>query len=144
MTLVFTEDSPINTTLVDGTSGVVMYKIETNMYQLVGSTIIRKPSTGASFLRLLSPLTTAYYQAVPIHPPSSDPRGEPAPRRFGASPFLSSRPAFSRTSNASTEVGKIHWRSMWPTIIYNGQDMRKEWFSPRTGTLSRSVVHATY
>jgi hypothetical protein len=49
MKLVFTKSSPLNTTLVDKTSGLVMYEIETERRFLSKTTVIRKPFTSASF-----------------------------------------------------------------------------------------------
>jgi hypothetical protein len=49
MKLVFTKNSPLNTTLVDQASGLVMYEIETERGFLSKTTIIRKPFTSASF-----------------------------------------------------------------------------------------------
>ncbi|KAF9653260.1 hypothetical protein BDM02DRAFT_3107827 [Thelephora ganbajun] len=45
MRLAFTKNSPLNTTLVDETSGVVMYEIETEKSFMSKTTIIRKPFT---------------------------------------------------------------------------------------------------
>jgi len=45
MRLVFTKDSPLNTTLVDEASGLVMYEIETERGFMNKTTVIRKPFT---------------------------------------------------------------------------------------------------
>jgi len=47
--LVFTLDSPFNTTLVDEASGLVIYEIETKMSLVTGETVIRKPLPSAYF-----------------------------------------------------------------------------------------------
>lgn len=57
--LVFTKDSPLNTTLVDEASGLVMYEIETGRSFTSKTTVIRKPFTSAPsrpFERRLPPL----------------------------------------------------------------------------------------
>lgn len=48
MRLAFTKNSPLNTTLVDQTSGAVMYEIETERTFFSKTTVIRKPFTSAS------------------------------------------------------------------------------------------------
>jgi hypothetical protein len=45
MRLVFTKDSPLNTTLVDEASGLVMYEVETERRFMSRTTVIRKPFT---------------------------------------------------------------------------------------------------
>jgi len=45
MKLVFTKNSPLNTSLVDETSGLVMYEIETERRFMSKTTVIRKPFT---------------------------------------------------------------------------------------------------
>ena len=45
--LVFTKNSPFNTTLVDEASGAVMYEIETERKLFSKTTVIRKPFTSA-------------------------------------------------------------------------------------------------
>ena len=49
MRLAFTKDSPLNTTLVDEASGLVMYEIETERRFTSKTTVIRKPFTSAQF-----------------------------------------------------------------------------------------------
>lgn len=53
MKLIFTKDSPLNTTLVDETSGAVVYEIETEGGFFSKTTIIRKPFTSASSINLV-------------------------------------------------------------------------------------------
>jgi hypothetical protein len=59
MKLVFTKNSPLNTTLVDETSGAVLYEIETKRSFWSKATVIRKPFLSAPFgsLSPFSPLT---------------------------------------------------------------------------------------
>ena len=49
MKLVFTKNSPLNTTLVDKSNGLVMYEIETERKLMSKTTVIRKPFTSTSF-----------------------------------------------------------------------------------------------
>jgi hypothetical protein len=49
MKLVFTKNSPLNTTLVDETSGAVVYEVETERGFFGKTTVVRKPFTSACF-----------------------------------------------------------------------------------------------
>ena len=49
MRLVFTKDSPLNTTLVDEASGLVMYEVATERRFTSRTTVIRKPFTSAYY-----------------------------------------------------------------------------------------------
>ena len=108
MKIVFTKDSPLNTTLVDGASGAVMYEIETGRGFLSKTTVIRKPFTSAS---LFGPRLC--FSTYPSSGLSSDRRGQSVPR-------------------TSTEVAKIQWKT-WSSdrIVYYGHDMRRSAFMPK-------------
>ena len=113
--LVFTKDSPLNTTLVDEARGAVMYEIETERSFLSKTTVIRKPTMSASFQSILpSPVYSA-----PGHPLLADQRGK----------------SVSRTS---TEVARIQWKT-WSSdkIDYHGHEMKREEFMPKAGILSQ-------
>jgi len=115
MRLVFTRDSPLNTTLVDEASGLVMYEIETERGFMNKTTVIRKPFTSAchfirSFRATLPPET---------HPALlSDRRGRSVP-------------------HTSTEVARIRWKT-WSSdrIVYYGCDMKRGEFMPKAGLFS--------
>ena len=60
MKLVFTKSSPLNTVLVDKSSGQVVYEIETERRFLSKTTVIRKPFTSAIlFFCLVAPSPSA-------------------------------------------------------------------------------------
>ena len=112
MKLVFTTDSPLNTTLVDEASGLVMYEVETERRFMSRTTVIRKPFTSACLFAL----------SRALHPSSivrlSDRRGKPVP-------------------HTSTEVAKIQWKT-WSSdrIVYYGCDMKRGEFMPKAGLFS--------
>lgn len=112
--LVFTKNSPLNTTLVNDQSKAVMYEIETERSLFSKTTVIRKPFTSAFSFRLLA--VTTYL--VLAHSPPLDQRGEPV-------------------SHTSTEVAKIRWKR-WSSdrIVYYGHDMKREEFMPSAGIFS--------
>lgn len=104
MKLVFTKNTPLETTLVDETSGAVIYEIETERTFLNKTTVIRKPFTSASFLRLTFHIPTHW---------SPDRRGEPVP-------------------HTATEVARIQWKT-WSSdrIVYYGHEMKRGAFMPK-------------
>ena len=55
MKLVFTQNSPLDTTLVDEAKGVVVYEIATEEKFFSKTTVIRKPFISASFFRQILP-----------------------------------------------------------------------------------------
>ena len=109
MKLVFTKNSPLNTTLVDETSGLVMYEIETERRSMSKTTVIRKPFTSASF---------SFFRALRLTPMILDRRGQPVP-------------------HTSTEVAKIQWKT-WSSdrIVYYGCSMKRGEFMPKAGLFS--------
>ena len=116
MKLVFTTDSPLNTTLVDETTGLVMYEVETEKKFMSRTTVIRKPFTSAclSFFRALPFPTLTWISFIRL----SDRRGKPVP-------------------HTSTEVAKIQWKT-WSSdrIVYHGCDMKRNEFMPKAGLFS--------
>ena len=119
MKLVFTKNSPLNTTLVDERSGAVMYEIETEG-GFFGSkrTIVRKPVTSASLFFSITLLLAPLTNDVLGRPPSSDQRGQPIPR-------------------TSSEVARIQWKR-WSSdrIVYYGHEMKRDEFLPKAGMFS--------
>jgi len=111
MRLAFTKDSPLNTTLVDEASGLVMYEIETERRFTSKTTVIRKPFTSAQFFFFRS------FRGTNL-PLLSDRSGRPVP-------------------HTSTEVARIRWKR-WSSdrIVYYGCDMKRGEFMPKAGLFS--------
>ena len=110
MKLVFTKNSPLNTVLVDKTSGQVMYEIETERGFLSKTTVIRKPFTS-------EPLCSAapFASIIDVEWLALDRRGKPVP-------------------GTVTEVAKIQWKTFSSDrIVYYGCSMKRGEFLPKAG-----------
>ena len=115
--LVFTKNNPLNTVLVDKTSGQVMYEVETERRFLSKTTVIRKPFTSASSLFFF----VFCFAFSAIDSGLIDRRGKSVP-------------------NTATEVAKIQWKTFSSDrIVYYGCSMKRGEFLPKAGLFTEWV-----
>ena len=117
--LIFTENSPLDTTLVDEASGAVMYETETERGFFSKTTVIRKPHTGAFLLSIDMTCISFLTRLLSM---VSDRPGEPV-------------------HNTSTEVARIQ-RNSWSSdmVVYDRHEMRIEEFMHIEGLFNRCVT----